>query len=50
METHKLDAMEKCWGPNCVTIGYSIIGKNAGANKYIDGIMRDVAADNDLVF
>ena len=54
MARHQLEPVGKCWGPNCVTIGYSIVGKHTRQDQqehdYIDEIMRDVATDNEMIF
>ena len=49
---HQLTAVEKCYGENCVSIGYSIIGDSTDSDSYkwIDDIMENVANVNDLVY
>lgn len=44
-EIHDLVPVEKCYGQNCVTIGYSIIGNPSLSEEYswIDDIMQNVA-------
>jgi hypothetical protein len=49
-EKHKLSPVEKCYGQNCVTIGYSIVGDPAGQYSWIDDIMESVANQNMLTF
>lgn len=50
----QLEPLEHCWGENCVTIGYSIIGdSNPEAQQqyeWIDDVMKSVSAANNLVF
>lgn len=52
-EVHEPIPVQKCWGRNCISIGYSIIGDadpKVQVQKYtwIDNIMRSVADKNKL--
>ena len=49
---HELRPVEKCYGQNCVSVGYSIIGDSALTEQYswIDDIMQSVAHQNGLTF
>lgn len=42
----------KCYGPSCVTIGYSIIGDPTKQDEYswIDDIMKSVAISNKMEY
>ena len=48
--THELTPVKKCFGSNCVSIGYSIIGDPQDSYQWIDIIMKNVAEDNQLKF
>lgn len=49
---YDLEPIHKCYGPGCVTIGYSIIGDASKQEEYswIDDIMKSVAETNDLEY
>ena len=51
-ELHLLEPIEPCYGDNCVTLGYSIVGDpdHEVEYTYIDEIMQNVAENNDLLF
>ena len=47
---HEIYPVNKCYGSNCVSIGYSIIGEPQESYQWIDNIMKGVAVDNKLKF
>lgn len=51
---NQMKPLEKCWGENCVTVGYSIIGDSDPENfanyNWIDDMMRSVSEQNNLEF
>jgi hypothetical protein len=51
-EKYELAPLKKCYGYNCITIGYSIIGDPALQEEYswIDDIMKNVANTNNMEY
>lgn len=51
-ERYDINPLEKCYGENCVSIGYSIIGDPSKQEEYswIDDIMKSVAVVNNMEF
>lgn len=51
-ERYDLSPLGKCYGENCVTIGYSIIGDPKKQEEYswIDDIMKSVANSNNMEY
>ena len=52
--THDLPTVPRCYGDDCITIGYSIVGEydpeNSHQYQWIDDIMGSVAGDQRLQF
>jgi hypothetical protein len=50
--TYDISPLEKCFGENCVSIGYSIIGDPSKQDEYswIDDIMKSVAVRNNMEY